>query len=396
MKIGNFSSLYPYPQSFTDSDFYKRYPIGGAENWAYYSAREMAKLGHEVFVFTASVDSRNHVEEEDGINIYRFGTKFKIGKAPFSCDLFTQSLKHDVDVIDIHFSTPPGILAGWSYARRKNKPYIVSYHGEILPNYGNVIRRIGLTLFDRYVVDKVLSDSTLIIARSKQYINLSKFLQSHQEKTEVLPYAIHTERCQALCSKEECREKLSLPKDSKIILFIGVLINYKSPDLLIQAMPSIIKANPDAKLVIVGDGPLRGDLQHLAGDLHIAQAIKLVGAVPPNLTPLYYGAADIFCLPSTGRTESFGIVLLEAAAAGLPIVVSSLDTFRAFIRDGYNGLIAQMGDTDSLARVINHLLADQELRRKLGANAKERVKEYSWENIAKKVENIYLRVLEKD
>ena len=129
----------------------------------------------------------------------------------------------------------------------------------------------------------------------------------------------------------------------------------------------------------MGDGPLRGELEHLANDLHMKHAIRLVGAVSYGATASYYGAADIFALPSTGRTESFGIVLLEAAAAGLPIVVSSLDTFRAFIKDEYNGLVTRLGDVDSLAETINRLLSDPALREELGRNAR----------VTRKVETIY-------
>ena len=109
----------------------------------------------------------------------------------------------------------------------------------------------------------------------------------------------------------------------------------------------------------------------------------------------YYGATDIFVLPSTGRTESFGIVLLDAASAGLPIVVSSLDTFRAFIRDGYNGLVTKLGDIDSLAETINRLLSEPALRQKMGQNARNKVKDYSWQEIAKTMEKVYEKAITK-
>ena len=119
----------------------------------------------------------------------------------------------------------------------------------------------------------------------------------------------------------------------------------------------------------MGNGPLRGGLEYLAHDLHMKHAMMLVGAVPYGATTSHYGAADIFVLPSIGRTESFGIVFLEAAAVGLPIIVSSLDTFLAFVKDEYNGLVTRFGDVDSLAETIYRPLSDPALRDELGRNA---------------------------
>jgi glycosyltransferase involved in cell wall biosynthesis len=355
----------------------------------------MSKLGHDIVVFTTSADSKNHVEEQDGIKIYRYGTNFKIEKAFFSVDLCFKSLQHDIDIAHLHFSLPPGNLAGIFYAWMKRKPLVVTYHGDAMPGYGSVIRQIGLGLQDKFIVPIILSRARFITSYSIDYIGVSRILPKYREKIIAVPPGISADEFRVPYSKEECREKLSLYKDEKIILFVGSLINYKSPDLLIKAMPAIIEKNPGARLVLVGDGPLRGELEHLANDLHVNHAIKLVGAIPYNVTTLYYNSADIFVLPSTGNTESFGIVLLEAASAGLPIVVSSLDTFRAFITDGYNGLVAKLGDIDALAETINRLLSDLALRQEIGTHARASVRDYSWENIAKKIEEIYIKTLKK-
>jgi glycosyltransferase involved in cell wall biosynthesis len=389
LKIGYFITPFPYPESFTDPEVYRCYPVGGAEVWAYHLAHQMAKLGHDIVVFTTSVDSKNHFSEEDGIKVYRYGINLKIDKAFFSFGMFPRSLQQDVDIVHLHYALPPAELASLFYTQMKRKPLVVTYHGDANPSYGNLIRKAGLSLLDRFIVPTILSRARVITCNSVHYIPISRFLPKYREKIIAIPPGINADEYRMHYSKEECRNKLSLHKDEKIILFVGALINYKSPDLLIKAMPTIIEKNPDARLVFVGDGPLRGDLERLANDLRVNHAIKLVGAVPYDTTASYYGAADIFALPSTGRTESFGIVLLEAAAAGLPIVVSSLETFRAFIKDGYNGLVAKLGDIDSLAETINRLLSDAALRQEMGENARASIRDYSWENIAKKVEKIY-------
>jgi glycosyltransferase involved in cell wall biosynthesis len=388
MRVGYFATLFPYPESFTDPELSRRYPIGGAEVWAYHLAHQMAKLGHDIVVFTTSIDSKNHVEEDDGIKVYRYGTNIKIAKARFSLDMFCKSLQHDVDIIHLHNAVPPAEIACLIYTKMKKKPLVVTYHGDADYN-GRLIRRVGLQLWDKLIVRTILAKASVITCNSVDYIGVSRILPKYREKIIVVPPGINANEYGILYSREECRGKLSVHKDDIIILFVGALINYKSPDLLIKAMPAIIKKTPNARLVIVGDGPLREGLERLANDLRVNHAIRFVGAVPHNATASYYGAADIFVLPSTGRTESFGIVLLEAAAAGLPIVVSSLDTFRSFIRDGYNGLVAKLGDIDSLAETLNQLLSDPVLRQEMGENARASVRDYSWESIAKMMEKLY-------
>ena len=389
MRIGYFVTLFPYPESFTNQELYRRHPVGGTGFWAYHLAHQMAKLGHDIVVFTTSVDSKNHFSEEDGIKVYRYGTNIKIEKARFSLDMFCKSLQHDVDIIHVHYAVPSAELAGLIYTVMKRKPLVVSYLGDAVPDYGRLIRRVGLGLLDKLVVPVILSRARFITCCSNEYIAVSSLLPKYREKVIAVPPGINPEEIRVPYTKEECREKLSLSEDDKIILFVGHLINYKSPDLLIKAMPTIIEKTPNARLVIVGDGPLRGELERITNDLHLTQTIKLAGAVSNAVKALYYNAADVFVLPSTTSGESFGIVLLEAAAAGLPIVVSSLDTFRAFIIDGYNGLVAKLGDIDSLAETINRLLSDPALRQEMGENARTGVRDYSWDTIAVMIEKIY-------
>lgn len=114
MKIGYFITHFPYLESFKDPEFAHRYPVGGANLWAYQLAHQMAKLGHDIVVFTTSVDSKNHVEEDDGVKVYRYGTNFKVGKVFFSFDLFFKSLQHDIDIAHLHFAVPPGNLQAYS------------------------------------------------------------------------------------------------------------------------------------------------------------------------------------------------------------------------------------------------------------------------------------------
>jgi glycosyltransferase involved in cell wall biosynthesis len=389
MKIGYFITLFPYKKSFQDPKFYRAYPIGGAENVAYYLARSMASLGHDVSVFAASCDSKTSEEEMEGVKVYHFGTNLKMGKAFFPLALYTRPSKLDLDIAHLHFSTPPGDLAGLHYANVKNKPFVVTYHGDDQAGFGNFIRRTGLGLYNAFLVDKILSRAQVIISPSEFYVSQSRFLPRFRQKIVSIPNGIDLNEAGPVCSKEECRRKLSLSLQERIILFVGGLIPYKSPNLLIESLPIVLLQVPEARLVLVGDGPMRRELEALAEKLGVSGRVTFAGALVGDSKRFHYGAADVFVLPSTMNTEVFPIVLLEASAAGLPIVVSNLPTFDCIIEDGYNGLKAKLGDINSLAHAIATIVSQPSLGHTLGNNARCRVREYSWDKIGQLTEKAY-------
>jgi glycosyltransferase involved in cell wall biosynthesis len=349
----------------------------------------MVSLGHEVTVFTSSVDSKSSFDVVDGIKIYRGATNFKVAKSHVSFNLFLKPLQHDFDIVHAHFCIPPGDVAGLFYARMKKKPFIVTYHADTGGEHGSIIRKIGLNLFNKLAVKQILSGADTIICNSTYYIDDSRFLPAYRDKVIPIPCGINKEEIEVPYTKEECREKLSLPPDSKIILFVGYLVYYKSPNLLIESLPSILREVPNARLVFVGDGPMRPDLEELAKKLDISDKVLFTGMVSNDLKVLYYKAADTFVLPSTMSGESFGIVLLEAAVAQLPIVVSSLNAFRCFVEDQYNGLVTRSGDINSIAEAIIRVLSKPDLRQKLIANASKRVEDFTWSKIARTTEKVY-------
>jgi len=394
MKIGYFITRYPYQDRFDDSKFFGKYKYGGAEIVAYYLANDMAQKGHEIKVFTTSVDSKSSIEKCNNVEIYRYGTNLKIEKGSFSLNLFWKPLKYNVDVVHTHFTTPSADLAALSYVKMKKVPFVVTYHGDAQENYGRFIRRVAVFIHNGFLLEKVLSRADVIISPSEYYINESRFLGKYRDKIVVISNGININDFNVKLSKEECREKLELPPiDTNIILFVGNLIPYKGPEVLIKALPRIVREVPDTELVFVGSGKMRDELGKLAEKIGIKNHLKFAGFVEESMKPLYYKAADIFALPSTLNTEVFPIVLLEASAAGLPMVVSDLNTFKCIIEEGYNGLFTKRGDEKSLADAIVYLLENEDIRGKMGKNARKKVENYSWDRIAKETEKVYYEVL---
>ena len=389
MKIGYFVEKFPYFSLKNESEVY---PLGGGMKTVPYSlAVNIAKIENDVHVFTTSVNSKSALEEKWGIAIHRYGTLLKFFKRNVSLGLLLKP-NIDVNVVHAHITSEPFVLiAALRYAKRKKVPLVVTYHGDVIPAYKNIAYRVAVR-FHNHVVRKVLDRANVIIVPSEHYINESIMLSKYINKIVVIPNGIDIEDFDVPYSKEECREKLELPLNENIILFVGVILPHKGPDVLLKAMPEILKKVPDAKLVFIGSGRMRGELEILSKKLNVNKHIKFAGFVKENLKPLYYRAADVFCLPSVMKTEVFPLVLLEASASGLPIVVSDLDTFKCIIEDGYNGIVTKRGDENNLADAIIYLLENEEVREKMGENAKKKVDDYSWERIAEKTEKIYEEV----
>ena len=393
MKIGHFISHFPYERQFNEIDA-KNYVCRGTEVAVYNLTTNLFKKGHEISIFAASIDSRDSVENHGNLNVYRYSSYFKIGDTRISPGLFIKPLQHDVEIVHVHNNTPPGVIAGFLYAKIKNKPFIITHHGcEKFDNYGSLIRKLGLNLYINHLLEKIFSYANVIISPSEYFTEESRFLKKYRDKVVVIPNGINIEDFDISYSKEECRKKLGLLTEKTIILYLGSLIPRKGPDILVKAMPLIIKDIPDTELVFAGDGVLRKELGELSKKLGCNKHVKFAGFVEEGLKPLYYKAADIFVFPSTMSMESFGIVNLEAMACSVPIVASRIGGIPDAVKDGENGLLVQPRNSEALANAIIYLLENEDVREKMEKNGKKKVEDYSWEKIAEETEKVYEGVL---
>ena len=393
MKIGYFSSGFPYKNYATDE---LTLSLGsGVENVTYNLAVQMAKRDHQVYIFTTSIDTKESIEENENITIYRYKKSFIIGSAPISIDILYKPLKLglDLDIIHAHAGNPPAPIAAYWYAKKKKKPFIVTYHGDGQWGWGGVIRRTSVYFYNKCLLDKILSYADVIISPSEHYIEESRVLSKYRDKIVVIPNGIYLKEFDIPYSKEKCREKLGLPLGGRIILFLGGLVPLKGPGVLLKAMLKILKEIPDAELVFVGGGVMREELEKLSKELGVENNVRFAGVVEEDMKPLYYMAADVFCLPSVMTSEVFPIVFLEASASRLPMVVSDLNTFKCIIEDGYNGIVAKRNDVNNLADAIIYLLENEDVREKIGKNARKKVEDYSWKRVAEETEKVYQRML---
>lgn len=383
MKIGFFSSKFPYNKTVKD------YLCGGSIFATNYVVNEISKKGCQVKLFTTSSTSKDAFEKINNLEIYRYGTKFRLLSSNLSSGLFYKPLKHDVDITHVSFDIPPGPFAGYRYAKRKKTPLIVTYHGDWEVEYGGFIRKFGIKFLNKFLVQKLLSRADIIISPSKIYIEKSRFLKKNKKKVQVIPNGIKNDEFEIPYTKEECKKILGIPNNHNILLFVGNLSPYKSPDLLLKAMPTILKYEPNTLLILAGDGEMKNELENMALKLGIQRKILFTGFIENIKRAMYFKSADIFCLPSTMSTESFGIVNLEAMASGVPVIASNIGGIPDVVEDGKTGILVPPNNSEYLSNEIINLIENKNLRIKLGKNGKIKSLDYSWEKIAQEYLEIY-------
>jgi glycosyltransferase involved in cell wall biosynthesis len=211
-------------------------------------------------------------------------------------------------------------------------------------------------------------------------------------KVTLIPNGVDTSFFKPM-NKRKARNALGFEEGSLHVLTVARLEHAKGIDILLRAFAKAVQSGLKVRLVVLGDGPERANLESLANALGVRKLVSFTGFVPNELTPCYYNAADIFVLPS--REETFGIVLLEAMACSLPVVGSKVGGIKDIIRHAVNGFLFNVEDYEALAFTLFKLLNDEELRRNLGVRARRMAEEeYDNEKIYLKLLKVYKEVLE--
>jgi len=168
-----------------------------------------------------------------------------------------------------------------------------------------------------------------------------------------------------------------LPFDPPRVLFLGRLVPEKGLDWALSALPSVFRRFPNARLIVAGEGPDSEELKAKTMSLGLAPWVDFLGGVPPPSVPHLLNDATLVVIPS--RIEGFGLVALEAAMMGRPVVAVRVGGLPEVVLDGETGLLVAQGDTDAFARSVSKLLGDQEMATQLGETAWRRAQEtFDW------------------
>jgi glycosyltransferase involved in cell wall biosynthesis len=193
--------------------------------------------------------------------------------------------------------------------------------------------------------------------------------------------------------RERLRGELGVPPEAGLVLAVGRLNAEKGQSLLLQAAPAVLSRCPGTVFALAGDGPLRGALEQQAAQLGIAGQVRFLGVRQD--VPALLAAADLFVLPS--RSEGMPNALLEAMAAGLPVVSFEVGGVGEVLVHGVTGLLVPPEDADGLARAMLALLENEQERRRLGAAARERIRaNHNMENMCLQYRLLFERGPERE
>ena len=176
------------------------------------------------------------------------------------------------------------------------------------------------------------------------------------------------------------------------ILFVGRLEKRKGLRYLLRAFARVKAKHPDTRLIVAGgyDQRQRGGYERWVNDAGLRD-VEFVGYVPNEMLPRYQHSSHIFCAPNTGN-ESQGIILLEAMAAGRPVVASNIAGFAGVITHDVEGLLVRPKDSEALAEALLELVEDPDMRRDIGIKAAERAQHFSWDRVSQRVLSYYERL----
>ena len=361
---------------------YKDYhPVmGGIENHLHVVAREQARRGHDVTVLvTNPAGMKTSVREEEGVKVIRAARLATVASTPLSLSLPLELAKRRPDIVHLQFPYPVGEISNLFFGRATRT--IISYQSD-------VVRQAGILQLYNPLLRVVLRRADRILASSPNYIRSSPYLRPLADHCTVIPLGIDTERFAQ--PQPQSVEVIRSHHPGPLLLFVGRLRYYKGLNYLIEAMKQI-----EATLLVIGTGPEAANLGEQAYLAGVADKVRFLGDISDEHLPAYFQASDLFVLPSSQRSEAFGIVLLEAMATGTPLISTELNTGTSWVNQhDKTGLVVPPRNPDALAQAINSLLADDARRQQMGVNAQRRARtEFDYSLLVDRLLDLYQEVV---
>ncbi|AJE45434.1 glycosyltransferase [Celeribacter indicus] len=344
--------------------------------------------GHEVLIICPSYGRES---PEPGVfrlpALFRSGTLVRIAN-PFRIAMWRAVREFDPDVIHLHHPFWLGSL-GLRIAQRLDVPTVFTYHTR-LEKYAHVVPLPG-ALFRNVVAHGIISrfanrcDQVIVPTPvARDYIRLIGVTSP----VTVQPTGVEVERYRDVDRAKVDRLRETLNPDGRLLLIsVSRLSKEKNIDFLIDAITDLKRRGaPPFRLLLLGEGEERGHLEDTIGRRGLGNEVTLVGAAPAEDVPAYLALADIFVFASVSETQ--GMVVLEAMAAGLPVVAVQSSPIEAFVENHETGLVTPE-DVCVWTDALHALMVNRSDRHAMGAAARDAAQQYSVESFSADVHRIY-------
>jgi rhamnosyl/mannosyltransferase len=364
----------------------KRYwpHIGGVERSLHAIARACASRGDNVSAIVCAGGPRARRYTFDGVNVIETPSFGVVQSQPIAPSYIwlpnvTGTVWH------LHEPFPLGTLALLLKASgRRSLPAIVTWHSD-------VVRQRALKPFHAALARKLLQRVRFIHVPTEAHIANSEILPEFRAKIRAIPFIVDVAATRRRVDHPLSRTLRQWARGSTVALLVGRLVYYKGVGVLLDAL----SRTRGIRLVVVGDGPLRDELKARALALGIADRVQWLGSVTDEDLVGAFSGADLFVLPSVARSEAFGLVQVEAMAAGLPVISTRLGTSVEVVNvDGSSGVLVEPRDPAALADAMQAIVDDVALRERLSAGALRRAEDFTEERLVDRYRDLYAASLD--
>lgn len=381
MRVGIFSDVF-YP-----------YLAGGGENRYYQLAKHLAASGDEVVVVTSNLQGCPSYEAlfDGKLRIYRVGfpphptTRRSILTLPGYAlsSVLRARLVEECDILDLN--TYASALAGKLVSRLKKKPSVVTVHdlfaGQWSSEHNLAISVLGSTA--ERLIGLVHSEGPFITVSESTKRKMIQYLALDERSIFVIPNGVDFEGIRKIARGTR--------RGPNRIVYVGRLIGYKRAEQVLQLVLRLRKLGLNVRADIVGDGPERASLESLASKMGVSESVRFWGFLKRyEDVARIVSSANLFVNPSV--FEGFGLTVLEAMAAGTPVVACDLEGYKEYAQNGVNCLLAARDDFEQLVENVKSIVLHPDIARSMSAAGIETARQFSWQKTAERVRETYSSV----
>jgi glycogen synthase len=355
--------------------------VGGVEEVTRQLARELRRRAHEVAVLTNRWQGVGSRDEVEGVEVRRVRlplpgvagrVRFALA-APVAAATFLASVRRFGPNVVHVVAAGPAVVYLAALRRLVGAPIVLTSQGEVGIAPHRIFQRSRAL---RWGLQRLLADAAAVTACSRFVLEELRSEFDVTAPAEVVPNGFDPSELEVAPADEP-----------RYVFAAGRLVEQKGFDVLLHAFAS---GGKGLQLLIAGEGRERGRLEGLTRELGLEGRVRWLGVAGRERLAALINGAEAVAVPS--RQEPFGVILLEAMAAGRPTVASRVGGIPEFAEDGVTTLLVPPEDPGALAEALARLTADAELRNRLGENGKERAADYAWTRIADRYAAVYLRV----